>query len=226
MYKRQLDWLIEVRKLHPDVIRRMRLGYHNGEERETWGKTPVYLPRSIVIPWWSGGTIQKINLRPPEPIGGRKYTLVSGSANGIYNLDALNGWSPVIMVEGEMNALAILSATDEFIPVATGAVSWGRAFPWVVKLAAQPEIILAFDQDEAGRSCTAWWRDHLPHAETIDLPEGVKDANELAQHDPQGIVRWLERFSARTENRVSEALKIRIREEMGAAGWKLTPITV
>lgn len=219
--ERARRWLTEVRRIHPAVIRRMRLGFHEGDERDQWGDLRVFLPRSIVIPWWIGRQVWKLNLRPSPPIPDKKYLLVAGSGNGLYNADALNGWSPAIMVEGEMNALSILSATDEFVPVATGAVSWARAIQWVALMAQQGEVLLAFDRDAPGQQCAMWWQQHLPGSEIIQHPDGVKDANELMQRDPQrGILDWLGRFSVRTENlAVSEQLKAQIRAEMWAKGW-------
>lgn len=229
-----LNWLMDVRKLAPEIIRRQRLGYHAADGKEKWGSLEVFLPRGIVIPWWIEGQIWKINMRPPLPIGGRKYMLIAGSANGLYNADALCIWKPVVMVEGEMNALSILSATDEFVPVGTGAVSWARSIRWVARLAQQQEILLAFDRDTPGQQCSAWWQAHLPHAHIHPLPDGAKDANELLQRSKEALLQWLEPYSmwpgakpnafcARAQNAEGRA---RIREAMQAHGWRLTDIGI
>jgi DNA primase len=153
------------RGLSETVIIRASIGYNPTDINTRWGAVDVYLPAGIVIPWEIGGVVWKINIRcdkrgKDDP----KYRWPAGCANGLYNADMLRAGCTVVMVEGEIDALSILSAgVTDVIPVATGTTSGARLLRWVAKLATAKRVLLAFDNDAngAGDKAAAYWGDLL-----------------------------------------------------------------
>ena len=169
------------RGLHDDTIQAHGIGYQPKdiyEDRALWGlptgpeAKAVWLPRGIVIPWQIGDGLWRINIRRPVTAqqieaGEPKYIGPPGFANALYNADAVAEGKPVLLVEGEIDAMtAIQEAPDLVAPVATGSTAGGRREPWICRLAAAPCVLLAFDCDTngAGDSAAAWWLQALPNA--------------------------------------------------------------
>jgi hypothetical protein len=176
------------RGLFDPVLRAFDVGYnpHDAwEEHAAWGLTPrapgaggrgrhIWLPRGITFPWYVDGGLWRLNIRRPltraEIAGGEtKYIGPAGFANALYNGSALaarlGAVRPVVLVEGEIDALTIVQACGEDVAaVATGSTGGGRRGPWVARLALAPLVLVAFDADRAGDGAAQWWLDILPQA--------------------------------------------------------------
>lgn len=169
------------RGLGDDTIRTCGLGYQpkdTYEDRTLWGLTTgpeakaAWLPRGIVIPWQIEGELWRINVRRPvtakQIAGGEpKYIGPAGFANALYNADAIAEGKPVLLLEGEIDAMtAMQEAPDLLAAVATGSTGGARREPWLSRLAAAPCVLLAFDCDAngAGDMAAAWWLGDLPNA--------------------------------------------------------------
>lgn len=159
------------RGLSDQVIRSAGLGdlaksWHDDGRR--WGLGPevrVWLPRGILIPWTAGGELWRLNIRRPSEDGEPKYIGPNGWANSLYNVDAVRADRPVIMVEGELDALTIAQAAADLVtPVATGSTGGARVLRWIARLATAPRVLIAFDADAAGDKAAAYWVDVLPNA--------------------------------------------------------------
>lgn len=184
-----LAWLRK-RGLGDAVIREARLGLNVAERHEAgaaWGMPgvrAVWLPRGIVIPWEIGGELWRVNVRRPAgdlAHGGPKYVCARGSRNGLYGADRLCANLPALVVEGEIDALAVYQhAGDLVAAVATGSVSGARDAAWVARLALPQVVLLSFDADDAGEAAAAWWLGVLANAKRW-RPYWGKDAAEFAQ---------------------------------------------
>jgi DNA primase len=169
------------RGLADHTIRTYGLGYQPRDVREgraQWGLSPgpegkpVWLPRGIAIPWQIDGRLWRINVRRPVTAkeisaGEPKYIGPPGFANALYNADSVAEGKPVLLVEGEIDAMtAIQEAPDLVAAAATGSTGGGRREPWIGRLAAAPCVLLAFDCDRngAGDGAAAWWLKVLPNA--------------------------------------------------------------
>lgn len=184
--RRALAWL-HGRGLADATLRAAGLGYQPQDEREgraLWGlpagagARSVWLPRGIVLPWESGGSLWRINVRRPltaqqEAAGQPKYIGPAGFANALYGADALGIRRPAILVEGEIDALTILQAAPDLLTaVATGSTAGGRRGRWIERLAQAPFVLVAFDCDRkqagglpgAGDQAARWWLQTLPNA--------------------------------------------------------------
>lgn len=190
------EWL-QRRGLTEATIRQAQLGYQprdRWEARALWGLPPadglcgrsVWLPRGIVIPWFVGGALWRINVRRPlSPLqvndGQPTYIGPAGFAPALYNADGLAPDRPVVLVEGEIDALTLQqTAGDLAVAVATGSTGGARRAGWVAQLALASVVLVAFDADAngAGDQAAAWWLRVLPNGKRL-RPVGGKDVNAM-----------------------------------------------
>lgn len=160
--------------------------------RTSWGLLPrerkrekecsqggrIWLPRGIVIPWEIGPALWKVNIRRPSGDlrsgGGPKYAQVAGvrpstsdapawSTNALYGADALTPGAPAVLVEGELDALAVRQAAGDLaVSVATGSTYGARKPRWIGRLSGCRPVLLAFDAEEPGEKAARYWRGVLP----------------------------------------------------------------
>lgn len=181
--EKALTWL-QGRGLALATICHAGLGYNptdHYQERTTWAIAPaqgqhgnsrsVWLPRGIVIPWSSHKEIWRVNIR--RPVGDPKYVGPAGWKNALYIVDQLGtdpGESnhhqrPVVLVEGEFDALSVHQAAGDLVAaVATGSTSGARHLRWIARLALVPLVLIAYDADDPGEQAAAYWLDVLPNA--------------------------------------------------------------
>lgn len=177
-----------------ETIRKARLGYNTGhkEERTAWGipldgyTDYVWIDNGIVIPFLTGGTPQRVNIRkyPKIECASRrehKYKVLSGSASTLYNEDRLNPARPAILTEGVFDALSVQQAAgDLLVSVATDSIGGARTQLWIDRLAALPLVLVAYDADEAGDRASEYWLEKLPNAKRLrpllDDPNAMLEA--------------------------------------------------
>ena len=144
-----------------------RVGYHAAERRESceaWGleavaKKAVWLPCGIVFPWWVHGELWRIVIRRvgADVPKHEKYITVSGGSNTLYRVDTLRPNAPAMLVEGCIDALAIVQEAGDLIAVvAAGSTTGGRLERWIGRLDLSSCVLVAFDADKAGEGAAAW----------------------------------------------------------------------
>ena len=152
----------------------------------------------------SGGRSRLRRLRRGET----KYIGPAGFANALYNAGSVRLERPVVLVEGEIDALTIVQACGEQIAaVATGSTCGARRGAWVAKLALAPLVLVAFDADKpgadgspgAGDSAAAWWLNALPNA--LRWRPLLHDVNSLP--DPEDVRSWVLRGLAWAQHPVT-----------------------
>ena len=148
------------------------LGFNAGGRHSpfaTWGlpapphRAGVWLPRGIVIPWYVDGAIWKITIR--RRAGTPKYMTVTGSANALYNVDALQPGRVAVLGEGPFDALAVEQAAGDLVAgVASGTTS-ARRMRWISRLALCSEVLVALDNEDEQKSdvaqAIAYWLEVL-----------------------------------------------------------------
>jgi hypothetical protein len=159
------------------TIATVQLGYHPQDAwvpRSAWGLAPdrerprLWLPRGIVIPWFSDGQLWRVVIR--RPTGDPKYYCIPGGSNAIYNAAAIRSDRPLVLVEAAFDALAIQqTAGDLCAAVATGTTG-GRTLRWIARIARAPTVLLAYDNDAGGETPIAYWRDVLRERAQIWRP--------------------------------------------------------
>lgn len=190
---RALSWL-KGRGLNEETIRGAGLGY-NPEDRfdppGDWGlpgdHKRIWLPRGIVIPWEVAGELWRVNLR--RPAGDPRYIGPAGCGVALYRADALLPGRPVVLLEGELDALTVAQHAGDtgsgpvqalVAAVATGSTAGSRRVQWIARLSLASAVLVAFDADEAGEKAAGWWREQLG-AEARRWRPFWEDANAMAQ---------------------------------------------
>jgi DNA primase len=149
------------------MIREARLGYHAIEQHEprgAWGlerdaeDKPVWLPPGLVLPWWVEGILWRMVIRRLGGAKSAKYITVPGGGNTLYRVDTLKPGLPAMLVEGCLDALALVQEAGDLVAVvAAGSTTGGRLKRWITRLALASLVLVAFDADAGGDTAASWW---------------------------------------------------------------------
>lgn len=162
------------------VVAYAHLGYNPSgvwSDRANWGleadgeNTRMWIPQGIVIPWYVGGELWKLQIRrdvtKPDQ---ERYKTLPGSANALYNVDRLRDGQPAMLVEGPFDALAVQQVAGDVVGVAACGTSGARRAKWYSMLALCSPVLVSLDADAAGDSASQVWCDilqdgkrHRPH---------------------------------------------------------------
>jgi DNA primase len=154
------------RGLQDDTIQTARLGYHpteRWERPEQWGLAPdhkkIYLLQGIVFPWYVGSELWQVLFRregdhiPKD----ERYKPIAGGGNTFYQVDTLRPNAPAMMVEGVLDALAVLQDAGDLIAVVAAGTTTGRRERWIGRLDLASTVLIALDADAAGDTASGWW---------------------------------------------------------------------
>ena len=189
------------RCLLPETIFRAGLGFNPARRTLANGCT---LPRGITIPRAIDGTLWSVNVRRPNSemqadrargiAKPRKYAQLSGRGDGVY--DALYGADEMIVArsvfvtEGEFDALVLRQYVPPEVAVVTmGAAGYVPGVSWLAYFAVPRDILLVLDNDEPGRAALAKWRQLLPRARSVQLPDASKDVTDF-RRGGGNLVQW------------------------------------
>jgi DNA primase len=195
-----------------ETIQQARLGYVPLTKDGTWYQKPfdawgltdemlsekqrqkgcVKVPPGILIPWYADNNIWKLAIKRFEASEKEmKYGQVIGSKDALYGSDRLQRNKPVVLVEGEFDALSIVqSARDLVAPIATGSTEKARRPLWIAKLASFAKCTLvSFDNDVAGDTASKDWLETLPNS--MRWIPFSHDCNDMLK-EGKSIRKWLE----------------------------------
>lgn len=186
---------LRARGLKDETIKMARLGCNPAELRQSaakWGREKHgKLWQGIVIPWFVGEDLWRITIRDEKAIDSKdRYKQVSGGSNGLY-LGYLLGYDrPVVLVEGEIDALSIAQeAGHEVSPVATGSTEGSHTARWIAAIARKDLVLVAFDAEDKGDRAAQWWIDRLENAHR--LRPWWSDANQMLQDGVDLLNDWI-----------------------------------
>jgi DNA primase len=171
------EWL-NSRGLSEETLRGARIGFNTDgirEKREEWDLPPtdgvrqkqacMFLRAGVVIPCMLEDAIWNVRIRclPGDPTErGSKYVQLAGGTNTLYGGDRIVPGAPVVMVEGEFDALSILQcAGDVIVPVSTCGATKARRTRWLARLATSCNVLVSFDTDDAGEAASDYWMKEL-----------------------------------------------------------------
>jgi CHC2 zinc finger/Toprim-like len=180
--------LTRPRGLSLATIRAARLGWTPGVRLATKdGRS--YSARGIVIPWFDGDRLSLVKIRQPK--GDRpKYVEGYRHRPTLYpDRRAIRPGRPLVIVEGEFDALLLGQELDDIAAVVTlGGTGSTKPEPGILgsMLAAAPWFI-ATDDDDAGEKAAARWDG--TRAERVRPPEPHKDWTEARQRGI-GLRQW------------------------------------
>jgi 5S rRNA maturation endonuclease (ribonuclease M5) len=163
------------RGLSLKTISAAHLGYNptgRWSERSKWGLAPdpdgntrMWLPAGIVIPWYAAGELWKLSIRREVVKGDQeRYKTISGSANALYNADALQFGTPAMLVEGVFDALAVQQTAGDLVAAVASGTSGARRVRWLSSLALCSEVLISLDADRPGDEASHYWCEVLDNA--------------------------------------------------------------
>lgn len=149
---------------------------------------------ALVIPMLrADGTYsyQLRNISKEEPLQHYKPKVDEAGEAELFNSAAIKQNKPVAIVEGAIDALSVISAGMEAIAL-NGAQNKGKLYDLIQKHKTKlPPIILALDNDEAGRKAQKEIKDMLDKAQiatySVNLALQYKDPNEALQANPEAF---------------------------------------
>src|SRR5271170_6728605 len=167
-----MDYLLNVRGFTQEIIDRMQLGL----KEKVWFREAGE-SKALVIPYLVGGNVvyAKFRTLPPKP---KDFSCPSGWEAPLYNGEILQeGLSEIIFVEGEADALCLLSHGVTNTVGVPGAnvkkATWIEALDRV----APEKIYILYDNDKAGKKGAQEIasRIGIDKCLKITLPAGFKD---------------------------------------------------
>ena len=173
------------RGITEEVATRFKLGY----VQDVKG-----MSTALVIPMLrADGTYsyQLRNISKEEPLQHYKPKVEEAGEAELFNSLCIKSGKPVAIVEGAIDALSVISAGMEAIAL-NGAQNKGKLYDLIQKNRAKlPPIILALDNDEAGRKAQKEIKDMLDKAQiatySVNLALQYKDPNEALQANPEAF---------------------------------------
>lgn len=185
-----LAWL-QGRGLARETLRDFCIGYNPADtyvDRSEWGLPEeqgkdgkpkrLWLPRGVVIPWIIGDDLWGIRIR--RPVGDPKYYWLPGGTPALYLADRVLADCPVMVLEGEFDALVVWQEARHLVtPVATGSTHGARRAKWIARIAQTPVALVSFDADDAGERAASYWLETLGNAKR--WRPYWSDVNDLAQ---------------------------------------------
>lgn len=178
------------RGLTDDTIKFFGLGYvaeDTYDDPTKWNLNPadvekVYIPKGILIPYLFKDEVWKIRVRRIEENipKDKRYRMISGSSNGLFNADSIISGEPVALYEGEIDAMSGAQETEHAVVcVATGSTSHARITKWAMLLARASHVLRVFDPDKAGSEADQYWASRLQHSSNLAMVPGYHDTNEM-----------------------------------------------
>ena len=149
---------------------------------------------ALVIPMLrADGTYsyQLRNISKEEPLQHYKPKVEEAGEAELFNSLCIKSGKPVAIVEGAIDALSVISAGMEAIAL-NGAQNIGKLYDLAQRNKAKlPPIILALDNDEAGRTAQSKLKEMLDKAQiatySINLAMQYKDPNEALKANPEAF---------------------------------------
>jgi DNA primase len=118
--------------------------------------------------------------RSPLDLSTPKYLYDKGGKVSLYGLDKIKDESTILITEGEVDCLVAWSANIPAVTSTGGALSFQEEW---AKYFIDKEVILCFDNDQAGGEGMARALDIIPHAKVLFLPDrgGLKDVSDYVE---------------------------------------------
>jgi hypothetical protein len=166
------------RGLNDETIKAARLGWTPGVSIQIQNGTHFWTVKGIVIPWLDGDrlTMVKIRQREGRP---RKYVEVYRDRPQLCpGSQVIRAGKPLVIVEGEFDALLLGQALRELAAVVTlGSASSKHEGSIYMAMLPAPVWYLAHDADPAGDKAAEGWTDRAIRVRPPDPHKDWTDAH-------------------------------------------------
>ncbi|MGD9947537.1 MAG: CHC2 zinc finger domain-containing protein [Desulfobulbus sp.] len=190
----RLGWLA-----HDLRVNRRELGlpFEEGKER-------LWVPGGLVIPIFDGRSeLHRLRIRRTPAarekfLADRKYVWIKGSGNLPMVLRPTGTVRGAVIVEAELDAMAVAAAHGDVLVVALGTVAGGIDAKLRAELETCPVILVALDADPAkdgklgaGPASVKRWRQSFRQARFWPMPAG-KDPGDFVRDHGGDLRRWVQ----------------------------------
>lgn len=194
--ERALHYLKEQRGLTETTILEAKLGYIPGDYRDWKTLHGLTVPCGITIPWYADQMLWGIKVR--RAAGQQRYQQVSGGniKGCLYLADTILPGLPLMITEGEFDALIVRQVAQDSISVASigSAANKHINTRWFPKFISAPSILLRMDEDKAGQGASAQISRLSQAMKRVQVPHG-KDLNEFYLFAGQNsVVNWINKL--------------------------------
>lgn len=210
--KAVLTWLA-ARGIDSAAVSRFGLGWLNKNGKAVRhdiglapreGKETLWIPAGLVVRINNqDSTIHRIRIRRPswareKFLPDLKYVWLEGSGTAPMVIRPQGQSRGVVVVEAELDAMAVAAAHQEVTVIALGSVSTGLPNEVKAEIEASPVILLALDADPgkdgkpgAGPAAIAAWRHEFRQAKFWPVPAG-KDPGDYVKTHSGNLNAWVE----------------------------------
>ena len=169
------------RGLSAATVKRFMLGYDPAWRHPKAPRAPA-TPR-LIIPTSRESYLAR-DTRSEIPEEQKQYSKSKVGSVHIFNASAIEkATTPIFIVEGEIDAMSIIEVGGEAVALGT---SNDKKLLALLGSQTQP-LILALDNDDAGRKCEERLSAALPSSYRLNVAGQYKDANERLIHDREGL---------------------------------------
>ncbi|MEI7741484.1 MAG: toprim domain-containing protein [bacterium] len=153
-------WYRSERGLTDEVIDMAMLGF-DGQR--------LTIPISDVTGSWLFAKRRRLPNSEEEP----RYLYPAGAGAALYGAQILKKANTIVIAEGELDTLALLSRGI----LAVSSTGGAKTFPeeWAEEFKTIPAVFIVYDNDDAGREGALKVARLIPHAKIVALPEEVGD---------------------------------------------------
>ncbi|MBV5305580.1 MAG: toprim domain-containing protein [Desulfobulbaceae bacterium] len=211
--KAQLTWLAS-RGIDMATVQRFGLGWLQkndhvnragiGLSPERDGKRELWVPAGLVIPIMGvKGEVHRLRVRRPswareKFLPNRKYVWIEGSGNKPMVIHSIHPCRGAVIVEAELDAIAVAAAHQDVLVVAIGTVQGPITMDLMEILTSMPVILVALDADAdkdgkkgAGQAAVSVWLRAYRQAKYWPVTAGKDPGDFVKEH--QGDLRaWVE----------------------------------
>ena len=195
-----LSWLAR-RGITRQAADRFGLGYLEHDRRVNRqaiglqprnGKTDLWVPGGLLITIYDDNRIHRLRVRRTQQARDKflpdlKYVWLEGSGNEPMVLRPAGTIRGAVIVEAELDAIAVAAAHDQVLAIAIGSVSTGLPENLRTELAGLPVVLVALDADQgkngqegAGQAACKRWFASFRRAKFWPVPQG-KDPGHYAE---------------------------------------------
>jgi DNA primase len=191
--QRAMRYLLEQRSLSAATILDAKLGYIPGHYLAWQTIHGLNVPCGITIPWEACGALWGIKVR--RAAGEQRYQQVAGGniKGCLYLADDIQPGMPILLTEGEFDALIARQAGVELISAAAIGSAANKRINrrWFTTFVSAPNILICMDADQAGEGAAAQISSLSQAARCVQVPQG-KDLNDFYLIAGSATVRgWL-----------------------------------
>lgn len=163
-----IDWIIK-RGITPAIIAQFDLSIYNHPIIGTCIRIPI-----------QGGGFSKYRRSPEQDIK-PKYLYDKGGKAFLYGSTYIANASRVLITEGELDALV---AWSHNIPAVSSTGGCKTFSPEWVNMLADKEVVICYDNDEAGAAGAVMVLKLIPHAKVCLIPErpNIKDITDYVKY--------------------------------------------